>query len=361
VRPGSVLLEVSGRPLIALPGTVPAYRDLRPGDDGTDIGQLQAALRSLGYYHGGDSAGHFGPGTKRAVTRLYAATDYDLATTGGHADGGDRAALQNAQDAVDAAQRAVDDLNRVIGGGQAVAPSPSAGASEPLPVQLRYLRRALTRARNAQADLIGRTGPMVPRAEIVFVSSFPAQVSQLAATVGAAPAAPLITLAAGALHVVAKLPPDQGRVLRSGMAVAISSEVVGSDVTGTITAVGPITSDEQPAPDSTQAGPATETGGQPGRPYVRVVAAPRSRLGPAWFGQDVRLTVTSARTADPVLVVPLSAVSAGADGRTTVSKISPGGAVSRIEVRAGMSGGGFVEITPISHPLVAGDRVLVGT
>jgi HlyD family secretion protein len=132
-------------------------------------------------------------------------------------------------------------------------------------------------------------------------------------------------------------------------------------VTGTITAVGPITSDEQPAPTNTQAGPATETGDQPGRPYVRVVATPRSRLGPAWFGQDVRLTVTSARTAAPVLVVPLSAVSAGVDGRTTVSRISAGGTVTRIEVRAGMSGGGFVEITPVSRPLVAGDRVLVGS
>src|SRR5690348_9102964 len=210
VQPGNVPLEVSGRPLIALPGATPAYRDLRPDDDGTDVGQLQAALRSLGYYRGDDPAGHFGPGTKQAVSRLYAATGYDTPTTGGHADSGDRVALQQAQDAVDTAQRAVDDMNRAIAGHETVTPSPSAGGQEPPAVQLDYLKRTLTRAKQAQADLIARTGPMMPRAEIVFVPTFPARVSQMTAVVGAAPVAPAITVAAGALQVVAKLAPDQG-------------------------------------------------------------------------------------------------------------------------------------------------------
>ncbi len=71
------------------------------------------------------------------------------------------------------------------------------------------------------------------------------------------------------------------------------------------------------------------------------------------------MTVTSAQTASPVLVVPLSAVSAGADGRTTVSVLGTNDQVSRVEIRAGVSGDGFVEITPIGGELSEGDRVVV--
>ena len=44
--PGSVIVEVAGRPLFVFPGTVPAYRNLSPGETGTDVAQLQAGLRA---------------------------------------------------------------------------------------------------------------------------------------------------------------------------------------------------------------------------------------------------------------------------------------------------------------------------
>jgi hypothetical protein len=37
VNAGEVIVEVAGRPLVALPGDEPAYRDLRPGDSGKDV------------------------------------------------------------------------------------------------------------------------------------------------------------------------------------------------------------------------------------------------------------------------------------------------------------------------------------
>jgi len=78
VRPGQVIVEVSGRPLFALQGAVPAYRDLVPGDTGDDVAQLQRGLAAIGYPAGGDTAGTFGAGTAAAVAAFYTALGYTL-------------------------------------------------------------------------------------------------------------------------------------------------------------------------------------------------------------------------------------------------------------------------------------------
>lgn len=50
VHSGDILYSVDGRPVVALTGTVPAWRDLDSTiDNGTDIAQLEAALAALGY------------------------------------------------------------------------------------------------------------------------------------------------------------------------------------------------------------------------------------------------------------------------------------------------------------------------
>ncbi|MCW2783257.1 MAG: hypothetical protein JWR35_3706, partial [Marmoricola sp.] len=40
LKPGAVVVEVSGQPVFYLPGKLPAYRDLKPGDRGPDVVQL---------------------------------------------------------------------------------------------------------------------------------------------------------------------------------------------------------------------------------------------------------------------------------------------------------------------------------
>ncbi len=44
VGQGSVLLEVAGQPFFVLQGTVPAYRNLEPGETGLDVTELQDDL-----------------------------------------------------------------------------------------------------------------------------------------------------------------------------------------------------------------------------------------------------------------------------------------------------------------------------
>lgn len=76
VGQGSVLLEVAGQPFFVLQGTVPAYRNLEPGETGPDVMELQDDLQSLGYSTGTDAAGSFGSGTSAAVDAFYKGIGY---------------------------------------------------------------------------------------------------------------------------------------------------------------------------------------------------------------------------------------------------------------------------------------------
>jgi Putative peptidoglycan binding domain. len=69
LEPGMVLLWANGRPVFVLEGTFGAYRDLRLGDEGPDVKQLQLALIGVGYHVTAD--GEFGPMTLDALRSLY--------------------------------------------------------------------------------------------------------------------------------------------------------------------------------------------------------------------------------------------------------------------------------------------------
>lgn len=75
VRAGEVVLEVAGRPVVALTGPLPAYRDLAPGAVGPDVRQLEGALAALGL-DPGDVDDEFTAATGAAVQRLYERLDY---------------------------------------------------------------------------------------------------------------------------------------------------------------------------------------------------------------------------------------------------------------------------------------------
>jgi hypothetical protein len=75
IREGAVLMEVNGRPVFALRGSVPMHRTIAPGAKGADVEQLQRALRRLGY--GSPRSGIFDRATIAAVTEMYAAKGYE--------------------------------------------------------------------------------------------------------------------------------------------------------------------------------------------------------------------------------------------------------------------------------------------
>jgi peptidoglycan hydrolase-like protein with peptidoglycan-binding domain len=352
VHQGQVLLAVSGRPLIALPGRVPAYRDLTPGDQGPDVRQLQRALASLGYFTARPN-GNFGWATKNAISRLYQGIGYDVPTTGGPNDEGDRDALQAAQDAVTSAQRAVDDMKRQIAASNAVAsssPSPGEGtgaggntasSGEPLTLQLQYLQHSLDEAIANQQHLIATTGPEMPAAEVGYVPTFPARVTAIDGAVGSTVAAPLVTISTGNLVITDQMDPEQAKLLKIGTRAQVVAEVLGSTTTGTVTRIG-----------------ATTLGS--GGAYVPVTVTPNQRLTASWNGQDVRLTVTSAETSGPVLAVPVAAITTRSDGQTIVTRVDHGEVTQPVPVNTGVSANGLVQVTPTGGKLSAGDMVSVG-
>ncbi|MGC0331561.1 HlyD family secretion protein [Streptomyces sp. SAI-170] len=367
---GRVLAEVSGRPVFALPGTLPVYRDLKPGTQGDDVRQLQQALRTLGHDPGSDAAGTYGPGTKQAVAALYAAIGYEPVVAGGGQGGEDP--VEAARDQVKQAQRRLDALLRQDSGSASGDDGKSAddqtadgksadgksadgktAADTGHADDVRYAREDLAEAEDDLEQAEAVSGAMVPASEVVFLSGFPARVDTMNAKVGSEVGEKLATLSAGRLVVRGALGAHEKDLVRPGQKVEVLSEVYGDQVTGTVASVA----DTPAAPEGEGADAAAASAGQ----GYTVVVRPDSALAARLAGQDVRLTIEAATTGRKVLVVPVSALSAGADSRTTVTVLERSGERRRVEVRAGTSGDGYTEITPLRGArLTAGDKVVVG-
>ena len=70
IEEGGLLLTASGRPVFALAGKVPAYRDLVPGTSGDDVRQLKQGLKRLGF-NPGPIDGIYDQQTSAAVAKWY--------------------------------------------------------------------------------------------------------------------------------------------------------------------------------------------------------------------------------------------------------------------------------------------------
>ncbi len=81
-RAGSVVIEISDRPLIVLSSGIPLLRDLSVGMTGQDVQRFQEALRGAGL-RVADKSGYFGSFTAVAVKKLYQNAGYVAPTVGG--------------------------------------------------------------------------------------------------------------------------------------------------------------------------------------------------------------------------------------------------------------------------------------
>ncbi|MGI5444916.1 peptidoglycan-binding protein [Streptomyces sp. CA-243310] len=362
VAAGQLLAEVSGRPVFALKGTLPVYRDLRPGATGDDVAQLQQALRALGHGTGADAKGVFGAGTKAALTARYRAIGYDPLPA--VADGGE--AVKAARRAVRTAQWAVEDASAGDGAGERSAGGTTAGGKSggegDSGRALARARQALADARAELASVEAADGPMLPASETVVLGSFPARVSGIAGRVGGPVSGPVLTLSAGELVVETYLKDDKKQLLRAGMNVVIASEATGLDARGRVALVAGERSAGRPAGGQQPGqGGQGDAAGKAGDLGFRMVVRADRPLPPALAGQDVRLTVESASTDGQALVVPVTAVSATADGGTVVTAVGGDGTPRRIEVRVGTGGDGYVAVTPVrAGALTAGAKVVIG-
>jgi peptidoglycan hydrolase-like protein with peptidoglycan-binding domain len=73
---GDVLFTISGRPVIVAEGKIPAYRDFIPGISGTDVRQLEHALKNLGF-DPGPVDGTYDDKTGSAVKKWYTSAGFE--------------------------------------------------------------------------------------------------------------------------------------------------------------------------------------------------------------------------------------------------------------------------------------------
>jgi peptidoglycan hydrolase-like protein with peptidoglycan-binding domain len=215
---------------------------------------------------------------------------------------------------------------------------------------------ALTNARSAvgsrstvldlaaqQADLARRrAGVQVPADEIVFVAVTPVRVAELLVGTGDPIAGGVVRVTDALVHVDTGLALGDARLVAPGTVVQIEEPDLGIDTVGVVAFVA--------------ATPGTN-GVDGFHVYAEItVADPPPNL----VGASVRLTIPVESTSASVLAVPLSALSLGPDGASRVQHHRTDGTIQLVDVEAGLSADGYVEITSTDGSLRAGDLVVVG-
>ena len=321
VEAGSAVVELSGRPVIALTGTIPPYRDLVPAASGPDVTQLQQALVAQGLLSDSQVDGVYGPATSDAVSQLYSRLGYTAPTTDG-GSGEDAKALRDARAAVRQAQDAVTAAGQQ--GGTAAADSMSLATAQ----------AALTDAQADLADIEARTGVILPRSEVVFVPGGSATVLSVSGQIGQQAAQEVLSLGGGELVLRGKVVASQAASLSVGASATVGE--LGGSATCRVTALDPADS---------------------GRTQVTIGCD--TDLDPTALAGTVTARITRATTATTVLCVPVGAVSENADGTTTVITVTGTDTLTRIEVVVGLEADGYVEVRPNDPGALTGDSVVV--
>lgn len=325
VAPGTRLLDVSDRPLIALALPFPLYRDIHVGDTGADVAALQEALHSLGLYSGAiDSS--FGPATSSAIAKLYS-------RVGSEPPGPGPAEL----DALQSAKSAYAQELATPGGD---VPADVARST------LEVLRAELNRAQEAALA-------WVAAGEVVAIPVSGAVVNNVP-TVGAVLEGedPVMSLRAGSPRVTFRVGLTDAERFRPSTAVSVSAiGTRGEPVAGTVSTV----SEFQEAD--------ADAGTSPGYDVTVDVQG-----AAAWAdGASVSVALAASEAAQSGLVVPVTAVKSDSvgtyvervpdqKGATATGSRNAAAPRERVDVQPGLQDAGMVLV---EGALEAGDVVVV--
>ncbi|MFC4508149.1 MULTISPECIES: peptidoglycan-binding protein [Streptomyces] len=361
---GSVLMQVSGRPVFVLRGSVPMYRTLGPGVSGDDVEQLQSALRRLGHDPGGVT-GHYGQGTAAAVTQWYEGKGFQAQKP--TAD--DQAQLSTLEQGVTDAQLAL--LQAQNGGDEGGGGGQKAGAATPSSsgavhgLELKSAQDQLQQANRALSSFKAAYGTKIPAGEVVFLPDLPVRVGKVEVHLGDNPEGAVATVTSSDVVVQAVVPGTDGASLHKGMPARIET-TDGKHVTGVLAQVGGTTATgdggegEADAGQQTDSDPAADAGsGDPSAPVQLMISVPETGALKNEAGTTVKVTLDLGSSKGAVLVVPLAAVHTTADGQADV-RVQRDGKVVDVPVRVGLSAAGQVEVTPDGSMLAEGDQVVVG-
>ncbi len=379
IEEGQVVMEIAGRPVIALDGALPTYRTLVPGSHGPDVAQLEAAMQRLGI-DVGVADDRYDAATSIAVAQLFERVGYEAP----QASADDAARVTAAHDSVvaadaqlaqaeaalrDAEKRPtqseqlaadsqVNDAQRSLVAAQAGGDATEIAAAGEQ-VQIAVARRAeLLAPRDtseqtaavasaesqldaADAELWTSTAEAttpLPAAEVVFLPGLPRRVDTMDLVRGAVLDGPAMTVSGETVVVRATIEAADRPLVGTGMAAVIGA--------GDSTIDGTIASLEQDAD-----GGATAT---------ITLTDPTTEQIDGIKGLNVQVTIPVAATDGEVLCAPLAALSAGPGGESRVELQHADGTTELVEVTLGLSAQGYAEISSSKKPLAPGDLVVVG-
>ncbi|MFJ5019332.1 peptidoglycan-binding protein [Streptomyces griseoluteus] len=347
VKEGDVLMQVSGRPVLVLRGSVPMYRTLGPGTSGDDVKQLERALARLGF-DPGTITGKYTQQDATAVVRWYKSKGF----AANEPSVADKQQLGTLQQAVTAAQQALLDARSGDG-------KDSRGSSHEL--QVKSAQQQLNTANQALSAFQASYGTKVPAGEVIFLSDLPARLDKVSVKLGEAPSGPIGTVTSSRVVVQAVVPGSDAKLLHKGMTAEVET-AGGKTVEGRVVAMG----DDVPKEDASDGKDGTDSGSGGGgstgsgdsAPVPVQISLPTGELSKD-AGGTAKVTICVGSSDGEVLTVPIAALHTSADGQAKV-RVKRDGSTLDVPVKAGLSAQGQVEVTPVSGGLKPSDQVVVG-
>ncbi|MCL2091550.1 MAG: hypothetical protein FWH11_10215 [Micrococcales bacterium] len=401
---GQVALEVTGRPVIALPGDLPVYRDLGPGMSGPDVVQLREALRSLGINGGDPSNDTYDATLAAGVRALFSRVGYTAPAPNEALDESVKAAKSQVTAATQgkaSAQRTLDAARR--GGATAAEIVAADGAVAVARADLAYWDAECPKApedRSPDAMMVltctppGRVALQTALDSAVAgrtALSTPPDTAEAAAGLSAANQAlaeantelseaqgrALTPLPAGEVVYVPTLPrrvdavtPKRGEILTDGPFATVSGtdleargKVTAADAAQLrVGATGTIRLDDEDfevtltqISDVQKEGGGTDVGR---KEVVFTFGGLTAQQEAALDGRGVGVKVPVGSTDGPVLAVPMAALSTGPDGASRV-QVHDGSQTRLVEVTTGLRANGYVEIKSSKGGLSEGDLLVL--
>ena len=296
---GEQLAELDGEPLFVLTGTVPAWRDLTPGESGPDVTELQKALASLGYYDGGDTPGYFGSATEDAVYLYYQHLGYTAPSSGG---------------------------------------VPAADV-----VFLPSLPATVVAVNGTTGEQPGQPFlELAPRGSLALTGELPP------AYAGQVKPGLKVTIY------------DEVTGIHATGTVTDLGTATTTVPTGTVVDIGSASGSASSSGSGSGSSSSSSSGSSGETPFIPLTVQPSRPLGSALNGENVLVTVETGQTEGPVLTVPVAAIVTTASGTSYVTVVGAHGKQTDVTVTPGISENGYVQVTPAKPgALAAGDHVVV--
>jgi hypothetical protein len=192
------------------------------------------------------------------------------------------------------------------------------------------------------ARLAARIGVQVPGNEVLFFRTLPLRIDSVRVRRGDSLSGSAMTVSNSRLAIDSSLSLEDAQLVRPGARVTIEEPDLGVRATGVVSHVA-----DRPGTHKVD----------PARVYLEVApgAAPAQLVG-----ASVKLTVAVKSTGGPVLTVPVTALSVGADGSSRVQRQDGGDRTEFVSVEPGLAAHGLVEVRPTGDSLKPDDLVVVG-